>query len=184
MPKSKTDYSEGVLSETGKWNTSKQYSELMIMKLLYECNEYQKIAYHGSSEIIDDLVATQDQKVTARLYGIERYITTLRMLISNSLGQVKVPNQDKLNHLKLKLNLLLSFTPSLKIQKNNQSMNGNFNWVEINEVAFTYALNEIVKINEIVSQVLTEEDLVYYNVEEFDEDRAKEEFTKKFIEEG
>lgn len=184
MPKTKADYSEGVVSETGKWNTSKQYSELMIMKLLYECNEFQKIAYHGTSEILDDFMVTPEQRISARLFAIERYVTTLRMLISNSLGQVKKPNQDKLNHLKLKLNLLLAFIPSLKIEKRTLSVSGENRWIEVNEKSFMFTLEEIIKINEDVSGILTQEDLVYYNIEEFDEDKAKEEFAKKFAEEG
>lgn len=184
MPKGKADYSEGVVAETGKWNTSKQYSELMIMKLLYECNEFQKISYHGTSEIIDDFMITPDQRISARLFAIERYATTLRMLISNSLGQVKPVNQEKLNHLKMKLDLLLAFIPSLKVEKRTLSVSGENHWIEINEASFRYALSEIVKINENVSAILTEEDLVYYNIEEFDEDKAKEELMKKFVEEG
>lgn len=184
MSKGKFEGSEGVVAETGKWNSSRQYSELMIMKLLYECNEYQSICYHGTSEILEDLMIGDEEKARARLSAIKRYITTLRMLVSNTIKQIKATDTTKFEFFQTKLGLLYNSLPILENIYSNQNMKGNYQWVEVNEKAFTFILDEIIAINEKVSGILTENDLVYYNIREFNEDVAKQEFMKKFEEEG
>lgn len=184
MAKKKSGFEEHIVAETGKWNTAKEYSQLMIMKLLYECNEYQVICFHGTSEIIDDLMMREEDKIKARLYSIERYLTTLRMLISNTIGQIKADNRKKFNFYKMKLSLLYNVLPIVKYSRSTQGLSGSHEWIEINENSFSYVLEQIININEEVSGILTEEDLVFYNIEEFDMDKAKADFMKKAEEEG
>ncbi len=183
--KKQYDYEEGIVSETGKWNTSKEYSALMIMKPLYECSEFETICYHGSSELIDDFVITPEDKIKARIFALERYITTLKKLITNVVEQFQKPeNKKKIYFFKMQINLLYNSFPMVKILKRNQTMQGDYDWIEINEKVFNFILDEVITLREKISGLLTDENLVYYNIEEFDMDKAKEEFMKKFVEEG
>lgn len=184
MPKIKQDAGEGIVSETGKWNTSKEYSQLMIMKLLFECNQYQDLCYHGTSEIVEEFIISDEDKTRAKLLGLKRYITTLKMLCSNTIGQIKEDNKKKFRFFKSQLELFLIHFDSVSLYKRSDGIHGTVEWLEINSKSFNFILKEIIQINEAISEVLTEEDLVFYNVEEFNMDKAKEEFTRKFTDEG
>lgn len=175
---------DGTSPVTGKWNTAKEYSQLMIMKPLYECNEFQRLCYHGTLEILDEFLSNELDRNKIRLTSLERYITTLLMLCSNTKGQVKPENKVIIEEMKLKLQILYNALPTTKVIINKIAFNQNYEVLEINERAYSYILKEVVRINEDLSEVLTKEDLVFYNIEDWDMDKAKEEFMNKFVEEG
>jgi len=185
MPKGKaSSYEENVVAETGKWNTSKAYTEVMIMKLLYECNTFQKICFHGTTELIEDFIVNEDEKTNAKLFAIERFVTTLRMLCSNIKFQVNSNYREAITTYQSTLKLFHAFIPSTKIIRTSQSQSGSAQWVEINDKVFNHILEETIKINEELSNILTLSDLIYYTITEFDEDSAKDDFMKKFVDEG
>lgn len=184
MPK-KSEYEDSVINETGKYNSSKLYAELLVMQPLYQCSQLREICYHGTSNIVEEFVIMPEDKVKAKLFALERYITTMLGIITNTIGQAnKTTSIDRLKIIKLKLKINYSKLPSARELRTNQSHNGTYEWVELNHDIYNLILNEINELYEEMSRVLTTENMIHYNIPEFDEDKAKEVFQKNFTEDG
>ncbi len=182
----KSNYDEGVVAETGKWNTAKAYSELMIMQPLYECKEYRTICYHGTSQLIDDFIINEDDKTKAKLFALERYVTTLKSLISDTLKQIKPQDEPTFTNYKTILDVLYSYLPMAKrkIQRLSYHTGYSDDRIVINAKTYDLIFRELCKINEDVSGILTQNNLIFYQVEEFDEDRARKDFMERLEDEA
>jgi hypothetical protein len=174
----------GIVEETGKWNTAKTYSEMMIMQPLYLCKQYREICYFGTSEIIEEFIITEQNKTQGRLYGLERYVVTLMSLITDAVGQVKSPSKMTLKNFQIALGILKNSMHLTKETTTRENYNGRFEKIEIREDIFNYILQKLININEDVSEILTQNDLIFYNIPEFDMDKAKEEFMGRISNEG
>ena len=179
------NYEDSVINETGKYNTSKLYAELLVMQPLYLCSQLRDVCYHGTSSIVEEFVLTPQDKTKAKLHAIERYITTMLGLITNTIGQANKPESiTDLEIIKFKLKINYASLSSVKIERTTQSYNGTYEWTEINNSKYNLILEEINNLYEKMSRVLTKENMIHYNIPEFDEDRAKEIFQKNFTEDG
>ena len=123
----KTSIDDGVFSETGKWNVAKQYSEQMLMIPLIKCQEYRHICFHGTSELIDEFVMSDEDKTKAKIKAIAYYIKELESIIIDTYGQVKIESKKKLSFSETQLKLLYSSLSFIKTTKTLQNMNKNTN---------------------------------------------------------
>lgn len=184
MARKPSQYDDSIINETGKYNNSQLYS-MMVMELLNECCKLRQLCYHGTSSVVEEFVLTPEDKTKVRLDSIERYITTMLNLMTTTIGQSnKINNIDALKIIELKLKINYTYLPSLKKFNSHQNHGGSYEWIEINQERFILVLNEVNNLYVEATKILTQENMIHYNIPEFDEDKAKEIFTKNFVEEG
>lgn len=163
-------------SESGNWNTAKKYSDLKIMKWLYLIDEYETIAMFGTSELIEDIITTEEIKNIARIKALERLFHATGKVLRNTNFALFKEGKEKINDYKKDLKLIQSVLPYIKeeIRDDRKKMSR----VIIREEAFNFILNQLMRINEEMLEPLNKASLIFMAVEEFDPDDLK----KKLIE--
>jgi|GEM_PF-5205236 len=184
MSKASDPFNQSVVGETGKYNTSKLYAELMVMKLLYSCQEMREICYHGTSNIVEEFIMDSKDKTKAKIEGLERYVTYLLSLTINCLGQVKTKSRDILKAEKLRLEIIHENLPKIRINNSSQNYEGTYEWTDLNYTLYGLLLKEMNLLFERITEILTLENMIHYNIPEFDEDKAKEKYTQNFTQDG
>lgn len=179
MPR-KTDYVD--FTETGNWNVAADYSKLKIMKLLFEADEYEKVATFGTSEMGEEYMIDENMKNIARIKALKRLVKTLQMLINNTVFAVKKDAVKKLTEYKKDLDKIEKVFPLIQNQTRNEktkqlSMN-------IREDYFDYVLKLLINIKFELNTPLNQADLIFTSIEEFDPDKLKAEIMEDLIEGG
>ncbi len=70
-------------SESGNWNSAKEYSERKILKYSLLADDYEVLAYLGSLDIVDELI-NMGNTDEIKIRGFRRLLNVLGILCSNS----------------------------------------------------------------------------------------------------
>lgn len=161
------------LSESGNWNVAGDFTKLMIMKPLFDAQEYEKIATFGSTELIESLMNNEQTKAIARINALEWLIHTLITIIDNVTFAIKVRNGDKDKILGFRESLVKfkEIVPKLKYETMNKDGGKK---VVIKEEQFLKVLNLVRQIMREIKEPLNRADLIFKNFEEFDPKKMKE----------
>jgi hypothetical protein len=170
MGNGKNDYMD-IISETGNWNVAKQYSLLKIMKPLALADDYETMALFGSSSLVDEL-QIQIGKEELRIKGFERLVSSLILLIDNSLFAIKIKSDtEKLKKYRKDLEQIKGITSTLYFIRKNQI--NKTKEIKINEEKFIKVLDIVSRIKSEINTPLNHSHLIFTDKEEFDPKKLK-----------
>jgi len=170
-------------SETGNWNVASDFVKLKIMKLLYECDQYEIVATFGEAEMYDELLLKDESiKSSLRLKAIIRLIKTLQMIINNTKFAVKKGDKESMKKYLEDLKEFKKTVPHLKKKSYNQQHHKTT--ITIDEEKFDKILDAIIILKANMLEQLNKADLIFSYTEEFDPAKAKEEMKKRLTEIG
>lgn len=166
-------------SESGNWNTAKKYSDLKIMKWLYLIDEYETIAMFGTSELIEDIITSEEIKNIARIKALERLFHATEKVLRNTRFALFKEGRASVEVYKKDLNLLRVILPNIKEEiRDDRSKRRK---VIIKEEVFNFLLNQLMRINEEMLEPLNKASLIFMAVEEFDPDDLKKKLMEDII---
>lgn len=165
-------------SESGNWNTAKEYSERKILRPLLMADDYETIAYLGSLDIIEEIM--QNYNVDEmKLRGFRRLLSSLILVCNNSYFalQTHASAQKKIEEYRKKL---------IQIQKDLVKVF----YVTTNQVKgirkivlnseYEKKLEEVSEIKKNINVSLNQGDLLFIHKEVFD----PKDFKKRIFEEA
>lgn len=170
----KNNYFDPV-SETGNWNVAADFVKYKIMKLLYECDQYQMISIFGTSEMIAEFITNNEMKTIARLNSIKRLFENLKLIIENTHFAIRKADKIKFDEYYKTLERIENLMPMIEQIK---IVDGRKK-IDINEDAFKGLLKEMIKIKKDINEPLNNADLIFNKFEEFDPDKFKESVMKR-----
>lgn len=170
-------------SETGNWNSAKEYVQQKIMKVLADLDKYELLARFGSSELIEQFITTDQQRTHARIMALEWLHTTLNMLINNTYFAVR-RKDDRLLLDDYRL-ILAQIEPTLsKIQTERYSHRTHTKNTSVNEIEFRNLLNVLLEIKTKINEPLNRADLIFRWEEEFDPRAYKKKIIERLTTQG
>jgi len=173
-------YQLGETNETSaNWNVAKHYSELKILKHLLLADEYETIATFGVSNITENFGVTDYYRNLNRILSLNRLAKEIEMIINNSYFAMKKDDKKKTLVLKERLLKVMEFLPNIEKKSFNQLT--NITKVEVNESMFNEVLKKLIQIKTELNEPLNDNNLIYGMVDEFDPDKAKENFMNNMI---
>lgn len=181
MAKSKySNYIES--SESANWNVAKGYSELKILRLLLEIDEYRKIANFGMAYLEEEFTTSQEQQTLARLKALKRFGKTLEMLIRNTLFAIRKKHHDKIKDL---LDDIIRYQKLLyTCEIKNRSEVNNKNVIKIHERNFAFFLEAFENTHQQLLYPLNESELIFASNDEIDPDELMKKIKEDMIHSG
>lgn len=159
------------ISDTGNWNSAKDFSRIKIMKLLDNCDVYENIAEFGHDSILDELMNFNVPTNLVRLSGLKRLIKELIKLCNNAKFAMKKSGTDKkLEEYRLKLKVLDERFP--KTFESVSKRSGNE--FSIKEDFFRKILDKVIEVKADLNFPLNQNHLIFVDKEEFDPKTFKE----------
>ncbi len=175
--KKEEDYN---VSETGNWNVASEYSRLKIMKPLFLADEYQNIAMYGFSSLLEELTdLAQIQVEVLRIKGMERLVSTLILLIDNSLFAVKT-ERETLENLRKDL---IKIQNIVHVLYNNGTHNKK-KIIRIREKEFDGVIKKLAEIKTKINEPLNKNHLIFTSKEDFNPKKFKDRVKDRMINEG
>lgn len=175
MVRFKNNYVEPV-SETGNWNVAFDYVKFKVSKLLIELDEYQEIARYGTANIVEEFTVDESMKAIARLKAIDRYQSTLMMLIENVFFAIrKSEDKEKIKSYYKRLKKIGNVIPELRIKRR---INGQMKDA-VDDEKFDRIFSMLINIKTNLNVPLNNADLIFNSVEEFDPEKFKFDIMKK-----
>lgn len=172
MPMHKEDYE---ISETGNWNVADDYSHLKIMKPLALADEYETIAYFGTSSLIEEYQLQITNKDQLKINAFERLVNTLILLINNSLFAIKkVDDKTTLEEHKKTLEKIQNLIPSLYKIKKDYVKKSQTTTIELEK--YNKVLRIVSEVKSNINIPLNNSHLIFTNKEEYDPKKAKERY--------
>ncbi len=168
MPKKKGDEGEITLG-TDAWNVADGYAKLKVLRQLIQLDRWEIIAQFGTEEVDEDNNFSQIQLKKRRVEALERYITTLRQLIGNTLFAIKSSDIQKMRNFLSKLELYSTYIPKLYRQMEGDNLNDDS--FEINEKLFNNILKKLQNIKDEINTPLNNANLIFRASEEVDLDK-------------
>lgn len=176
------DY-EGEKSESGNWNSAKDYSQAKIVKLLREFDEYETLARFGVGNPLEGFIIPPSMKDQARIEGIKWLHSALDMLIGNVLFAVRNKNdKEYLNSCKL---ILEQIEPTIdNIYGMIHSQKTKSSQIIINELEFSKLLKMLRYIKDHINEPLNNADLIFLKPDDFDPTNFKNKLKDKLKNQG
>jgi len=163
---------------TDNWNVAIGYSNLKILKLLVQLDDYDTLAQFGTKEMNEDIPLSDMQIKKRRVEALERLHQNLRLLIGNTLFALKsndvVIAKQYLDRVKSIENYLSNVYDS---DEDEVSYDETF---EINEKLFKIILETLRNIKDNINIVLNRANLIFRQSEDIDLDKL----TRDIIEGG
>lgn len=167
-------------SETGNWNVAARYTDAKIMKPLYLCDEYERVATFGTSELVEEFMIDEQTRKVARIKAIKRLAMELNLLISNTIFAIKKKTDAELmKKFKDDLQRIIKVLPMVEGKSYDQIYKKNV--ITINEDKFEYFLKLLTDIKEQLNEPLNNADLIFTYVEDFDPDKFKQTQIQRMI---
>ena len=156
-----------------KWNSAKEYSNVMIMKNLVECDILIRIAIYGAEQINDSVLLDYNIKVMNRLEAIKRIIDIELIIIENTIKFLKREDKVSLDKVRGQINLIDNKKDGL--EKIEYNMGTNEQALNINEVFFNLCLKALRKYKEEIIGLLNSNGLIFREIEDVDLEKIKDE---------
>ena len=171
------------LSENQNWNVASDYVKLKIMKPLYELDILGDIALYGTSDLFSEFEIEQSPnfKNLSRMKGISRLLSTLSLLISNTIFAVKKNDRDKLQAFLDDLKTIKAALPCAQKTNTDERGGGRRSIVSINEVVFDKLLSMLLDIKVKLNTHLNDAHLIFTSNEEFDLKKLKQDVTDRLL---
>jgi len=175
------------VSETGNWNTAKEYSVYKIMRYQFDTDEYLTLAKFGVTELYEEIFQTRSptkSKNEIRIDAFKWLIHSLLMLISNTLFALDRKPSDKnlMKSYQFQLREIEKEIPSLYNVVSDNLKKSRF--VRIKEKEFSKQLLEVSKIKEEINEPLNKSDLIFTHREVFDPKEYKKKIFQDAISRG
>lgn len=172
--------------ESGNWNVAESYSQLKLMKLLKEFDEYRKIARFGATDLLEDFTVTPEIKNESRLKALKWMRELLVTVIENSLFAInKATDRESLQNYLKALKKLEDLYPYVNKVIIRESRRGTTVTNIINEKAFDGIYNVLTKIHMEILFPLNQADLIYSSREEpMTVDELKDRIKDRIINQG
>lgn len=165
-------------SDSGNWNSAKEYSRDKISKLLVDIDMLLEICYFGTVTLPEEFLVDENMKTIARLKAIKRLRQKLRMLIGNTKGVLKTKDRPQFDVWKAELMSIKTVIPMLE---RNQMRNGRIIRYALDENNYEKILNILENMHEAMIQPLNENNLIFNPKENLDPQKAKEDMKKRMV---
>jgi hypothetical protein len=178
-----TEENEGFISETGNWNVAFEFVRFKIMKPLYNCDDYSRIATLGYTSLPEELINNNFSIDELKIKGFKWLLNELLLLIDNSLFAVKKPaDREALEKYYIRLKEIKEITPSL--YKNVRSEVKGTSEIKIIEEKYSNILDRVIEIKKLINIPLNKSHLIFTDREEFDPIAFKNKIKERMINEG
>ena len=169
-------YSPDDFIESGNWNVAQNYAQSIIMKPLYEIEEYIKVCHFGATELTNQLMLDDETLSKARITALRRLQKSIEMIIRNTLFAVRKKDQEEMKDYLKYVIQVEKMIP--KCQKNIKVSSGAGFIIQtkIEEKVFNSLLDILINISQEIRVPLNKADLIFQSVDEFDPDKIKADF--------
>lgn len=154
---------------TDAWNVADGYTKLKILRQLIQLDRWETIAQFGTEEVDEDMNYSSVQLNKRRVESLERYISTLRQLIGNTLFALRSDDQSKVEGYLEKLKLYSSYIPKVYEQDTGDNLNDDS--FEIKEELFNKIFEKLQDIKDGLNTPLNKAGLIFRPTEEVDLDK-------------
>lgn len=169
-------------SETKPWNVAEDYSQLKIMKLLYELDQYELMATYGVVNIAEEFAVDPEVKKQMRISAVKRLAKTCQMVINNTIFMVKKKDKPRMEALRQdveKVKPLIKMCYSNARDEKSKGKN-----IIIHEEMFEKLLDILIRVKTDLVDPLNEAKLIYTKEEDFDIDKYKQNVMNQIVEGG
>lgn len=168
MAKQKGDVSDIDLG-TDAWNVADGYTKLKILRQLIQLDRWEIIAQFGTEDVDEDIVYNDARIKKRRVEALERYISTLRQLIGNTIFAIKKEDVKKMQDYLNRLKTLTEFIP--KVYDSSPADRINDEMFDINEDLFNKMFEILQEIKDDLNTPLNKAGLIFRPTEEIDLDK-------------
>lgn len=172
----KTLSDSGDVIQSGKWNASKDWTQEMVFRPLYNCYVFHETgARFGTYDPGESLWKPENQRISFRINSMEWLVNELIQAINNSefaLNDTKPKKREGEKEKKSDRGKALEYLERLEfiqdnllkhIQKNKQRANKTI--TDIDEGKFKILLRELQKIRRNLQEFVNNSELIYFQKE-------------------
>jgi len=168
----KTLSDSGEVIQSGKWNASRDWTQEMVFRPLYNCYVFHETgAKFGTYDPGEGMWKSENEKIAFRINSMEWLVNELIEAINNSefaLNDTKSKNKEKKSDKEKSLEYLkrLEYIQDnlLKYIQENQQR-GSKKIIKINEEKFKILLRELQKIRRNLQEFVNNSELIYFQKE-------------------
>ena len=154
---------------TDAWNVADGYTKLKILRQLIQLDRWEIIAQYGTEEVDEDTNYSPQQIKKRRVEALERYISTMRQLIGNTLFAIKKEDAKDLENYLERLKLISTYIPKVYSQEEGDSINED--QFDIKEELFKKMIEKLQEIKDGINTPLNKAGLIFRPTEEVDLDK-------------
>lgn len=155
------------------WNMADGWIKLKVLMHFVVCDKLILIAQFGAESIEESIYLDEPLKVRARIEGITRLITQIRLIFAGSSFALKKAGKETIDEFRDKINEIEEVLGG--VQKKTSDIRTNAESVVINEQHFNICLKELMKILEELATPLNASGLIFPTSDETDLDKIKDE---------
>lgn len=164
---------------TENWNVADGYVKFKVLLPMMECDRYKNIAQFGTDNVLDAPQIDPNYKSIMRLEALERFLQTIRKLVTNTKSLIKGKgSKEKYVEIKKELEDAAEVIPLLRSVTEDQRT-GN-STIRIKEEYFIQFLSNLTIVEENIIEILNKEGLIFPKSEEFDLSRITDSFKQGF----
>jgi len=161
---------------TDAWNVADGYTKLKILRQLIQLDRWETIAQYGTEEVEENIIYDPVRIRKRRVEALERYISTLRQLIGNTLFAIKKEDVKQLEGFLERLKTLQDFMPDVYDQVVPDRVNDE--QFEINEDLFNKIFEILQEIKDQLNTPLNKAGLIFRPTEEVDLDKIMQDIVQ------
>ncbi len=154
---------------TENWNVAKGYTHLKILQLLYDLDRFDRVAQFGTEDFDQDQMLSDNDINKRRVEGLQRFHSTLKILIGNVLFALKSSDQPTVKQMQERLKTLNEFLPKC-FESVEDRVSHDINFV-IDEKLFNKILEILQEIKDELNTPLNNANLIFRASEEIDLDK-------------
>jgi len=162
-------------NEVEVWNLASNFNMLKILKPMVELDKLEIISIYGK-ESIDDIIP-YNMISLKRIEALERFRSTLFMLINNAYFVINKEGKEELDKYR---NLLNSILPMYKLLSKTQKLkpSDKTETTIIDEKIFIKIFNILVDIKKDINTIFNNVGLIFRTTEDLDIDKIFDDFVK------
>jgi len=165
----KSDGGSEINTGTEAWNVAVGYTQLKILKHLHLLDRWDTLAQFGTEEMDEDNIYNENQIKKRRIEGLQRFQSTLRQLLGNTLFALTKKDQEIVRGLIDRLNNVDEFmNNTYKVSQDELSHEDEF---KIDERVFKKILDIFQDIKDSLNTPLNNSGLIFRQSEEVDLDK-------------
>lgn len=161
---------------TDAWNVADGYTKLKILRQLIQLDRWEVISQYGTDEIEERQMYDPITINKRRVDALDRYISTLRQLIGNTIFAIKKEDIKECQGFLDRLKTLQEFMPQVYDQVLPDRVNDER--FEINEDLFNKIFEILQEIKDQLNTPLNKAGLIFRPTEEVDLDKIMQDIVQ------